>query len=73
MSGGQPMTVAMHEAPIKEIAWVPEMNLLVTGSWDKTLRCAWISFTPSLFNFYCHANSRLLLSYHINFVSSIIF
>lgn len=38
MSGGQPMTVAMHEAPIKEIAWIPELNLLATGSWDKTLK-----------------------------------
>ncbi|KAL5992253.1 hypothetical protein ACLOJK_013169 [Asimina triloba] len=38
MSGGQPVTVAMHDAPIKEIAWIPEMNLLVSGSWDKTLK-----------------------------------
>ncbi|KAG6422005.1 hypothetical protein SASPL_118566 [Salvia splendens] len=38
LSGGQPVTVAMHDAPIKELAWIPEMSLLVTGSWDKTLR-----------------------------------
>lgn len=38
LSGGQPVTVAMHDAPVKELAWIPEMNLLVTGSWDKTLR-----------------------------------
>jgi len=38
MSGGQPVTVAMHDAPIKEIAWIPEMNVLVTGSWDKILK-----------------------------------
>ncbi|KAK7826450.1 protein rae1 [Quercus suber] len=38
ISGGQPVTVAMHDAPIKEIAWVLEMNLLVTGIWDKTLK-----------------------------------
>ncbi|KAH9715619.1 protein RAE1 [Citrus sinensis] len=40
---GQPVTVAMHDAPIKEVTWIPEMNLLATGSWDKTLkslRCA---------------------------------
>ncbi|MCL7050389.1 hypothetical protein MKW94_009730, partial [Papaver nudicaule] len=37
MSGGQPITVAMHDAPVKEVAWIPEMNLLATGSWDKTL------------------------------------
>lgn len=38
LAGGQPMTVAMHDAPIKDIAWIPEMSLLVTGSWDKTLK-----------------------------------
>lgn len=38
LSGGQAVTVGMHEAPIKEIEWIPEMNLLVTGSWDKTLK-----------------------------------
>lgn len=38
MSGGQTSTVAMHDAPIKEIAWIPEMSLLVTGSWDKTMK-----------------------------------
>ncbi|KAK4338790.1 hypothetical protein RND71_040252 [Anisodus tanguticus] len=27
----------MHDAPAKELSWIPEMNLLVTGSWDKTL------------------------------------
>lgn len=39
LSGGQAQTVAMHDAPVKEIAWIPQMNLLVSGSWDKTLRC----------------------------------
>lgn len=38
LSGAQPFTVAMHDAPICEIAWIPEMNLLVTGSWDKTMK-----------------------------------
>ncbi|KAL4375933.1 hypothetical protein GQ457_02G016320 [Hibiscus cannabinus] len=38
LSGGQPTTVAMHDTPIKEVAWIPEMNLLATGSWDKTLK-----------------------------------
>ncbi|PON80992.1 Coatomer beta subunit [Trema orientale] len=38
ISGAQPTTVAMHEAPIKDVAWIPEMNVLVTGSWDKTLK-----------------------------------
>lgn len=38
MTGGQPATVAAHDAPVKELAWIPQMNLLVTGSWDKTLK-----------------------------------
>ncbi|KAF3648304.1 Protein RAE1 [Capsicum annuum] len=38
LSGSQPVTVGMHDAPVKELAWIPETNLLVTGSWDKTLR-----------------------------------
>jgi len=43
-SGGQPMTVAMHDAPVKDLAWIPEMNLLATGSWDKTLKYASLLF-----------------------------
>lgn len=39
LSGGQATTVGVHDAPVKEVAWIPEMNMLVTGSWDKTLRC----------------------------------
>eukprot|EP00249_Psilotum_nudum_P015790 c25521_g1_i3 orf=521-1282(-) len=46
LSGGQPVTVGMHDAPIKEIAWISEMSLLVTGSWDKTLRY-WDTRQPS--------------------------
>ncbi|XP_039685052.1 protein RAE1 isoform X2 [Medicago truncatula] len=38
LSGGQPTTVAVHDGPIKEIAWIPEMNVLATGSWDKTIK-----------------------------------
>lgn len=38
LSGGQPTTFSGHEGPVKELAWVPQMNLLVSGSWDKTLR-----------------------------------
>lgn len=37
-SGAPPQTVAMHDEPIKELAWIPEMNMLATGSWDKTVR-----------------------------------
>ncbi|KAL8264792.1 hypothetical protein R6Q59_022922 [Mikania micrantha] len=38
LSGGQPTTVAMHDSPVTQIAWISEMSLLVSGSWDKTLR-----------------------------------
>ncbi|KAG6414903.1 hypothetical protein SASPL_122278 [Salvia splendens] len=37
-SEGRPVTVAVHDAPVKEVSWIPETNLLVTGSWDSTLR-----------------------------------
>ena len=30
--------VAAHDAPIKEMFWVADKNVLVTGSWDKTLK-----------------------------------
>jgi mRNA export factor len=35
---GQSSVVAQHAAAIKGISWVDEMNLLVTGSWDKTVK-----------------------------------
>lgn len=38
LSGGQAMTIAMHEAPVKEVAWIPELSLLASGSWDKTIK-----------------------------------
>lgn len=44
------MTIAMHDAPIKEVAWIPEMNLLATGSWDRTLKyCTSICYLYSNF------------------------
>lgn len=52
LSGGQPQTVAMHDAPVKEVAWIPQMNLLVSGSWDKTLRCAKSTLLRSNFIFF---------------------
>eukprot|EP01095_Lingulamoeba_sp_RSL-Kostka_P011292 TRINITY_DN4257_c0_g1_i1.p1 TRINITY_DN4257_c0_g1~~TRINITY_DN4257_c0_g1_i1.p1 ORF type:complete len:352 (+),score=112.35 TRINITY_DN4257_c0_g1_i1:95-1150(+) len=30
--------IAEHDAPVKCVEWIEEMNLLVTGSWDKTIR-----------------------------------
>lgn len=42
MGGDQPVTVGSHDGPVKEIAWIPQWKLLVTGSWDKTLRCVYV-------------------------------
>ncbi|GKV45405.1 hypothetical protein SLEP1_g52486 [Rubroshorea leprosula] len=48
LSGGQAVTVAMHDAPVKEVAWIPGMNLLVSGSWDKTLNPAFLALIGGL-------------------------
>ena len=50
------MTVAMHDAPIKEISWIPAMNLLAIGSCDKTLKyvCDGFFFILSLFAYLCY-------------------
>jgi mRNA export factor len=36
----QPQQVAQHDAPIKVVKWVdtPQGPILVTGSWDKTVK-----------------------------------
>ncbi|CAI5534726.1 unnamed protein product [Closterium sp. Naga37s-1] len=38
MSGGAASTVGVHDAPICKMAWIAEMSLLVTASWDKTIK-----------------------------------
>lgn len=38
LATNQQQQVAAHDAPIKELAYVSEMNCLVTGSWDKTVK-----------------------------------
>lgn len=30
--------LAVHDAPIKSMAWVPEKGMLITGGWDATLK-----------------------------------
>ena len=37
LGSNQTMKIAQHQAPIKEIFCISEMNAIVTGSWDKTL------------------------------------
>jgi mRNA export factor len=60
LSGGQPTALPGHEALVKEVAWIPQMNLLVSGSWDKTLR-----YENDLF-FKGKQQRRPLLCYFIN-------
>ena len=40
LTTGQTAQVAQHDAPVKSIGWVdaPQGGILVTGSWDKTLK-----------------------------------
>jgi len=35
LSTNQMTQIAQHEQPIKFIRFVPERNIIVTGSWDK--------------------------------------
>jgi hypothetical protein len=50
LPGGQPITVAMHDA-IKEVAWIPQMNLLISSYYIKHLRIGGFIF--------CHGNFLL--------------
>ncbi|KAG1668900.1 hypothetical protein FOA52_016069 [Chlamydomonas sp. UWO 241] len=38
LATGQSQQVAQHDAPVKNVHFIPAMNLLMTGGWDKTLR-----------------------------------
>ncbi|KAM9978869.1 hypothetical protein ACTFIY_012602 [Dictyostelium cf. discoideum] len=38
LATNQMVQVAQHTAPIKECFWIEESNVLVTASWDKTLK-----------------------------------
>ena len=38
MATQTPTKFGQHDAAVKEICWIPDMNLCVTGSWDKSLR-----------------------------------
>jgi len=38
LHSNQSSVVAQHNAPIKSVFWVEEMQVLVTGSWDKTIK-----------------------------------
>ncbi len=37
-AGGKETVLGQHDHAVKEVAYINELNLVVTGSWDKTLR-----------------------------------
>ena len=38
LASQQSTQVGVHDAPVKSCHWIPDVNLLVTGGWDKKLR-----------------------------------
>lgn len=38
LSTGQSQQIAQHEESIVGVKWVPQHGILVTGSWDKTVK-----------------------------------
>lgn len=44
--GREAQNVGKHDQPIRSIHWVPEIKLVVTGSWDKTIKC-WDTRSPT--------------------------
>ncbi|PNH07150.1 hypothetical protein TSOC_006407 [Tetrabaena socialis] len=46
LGSNQAVQVALHDAPVRQVAWCPPMNLLITGSWDKTFRY-WDTRSPT--------------------------
>lgn len=38
MQSGQPMNFVGHSEPIKSMKWDKQHSMLVTGSWDKTIK-----------------------------------
>mmetsp|Transcript_26368 Transcript_26368/g.26615 ORF Transcript_26368/g.26615 Transcript_26368/m.26615 type:complete len:373 (+) Transcript_26368:50-1168(+) len=36
--GAVAQTIGQHDQPVKVMKWIPDMNVLVTGSWDKSIR-----------------------------------
>jgi mRNA export factor len=47
---GQAQQVAQHDGPVKVVKWLetPQGSILVTGSWDKTVKVARVFTSPLL-------------------------
>ena len=46
LATSQLTTVGQHAAPVKELSFLPDLNCLVSGSWDKTIKY-WDVRTPT--------------------------
>ena len=66
---GQSTQVAQHDGPVKVVKWIdaPQAGILVTGSWDKTLKVrvttrprtpGFILCPPVLGSSFIHARSK---------------
>jgi mRNA export factor len=40
------MIIGQHQAPVKHVSWVDEMQTIVTASWDKSV-CFWTGKSPN--------------------------
>lgn len=38
MTTGEARVLGAHDDAVSAMVWIPEQNVLVTGSWDKTLK-----------------------------------
>lgn len=57
---GQSQQIAQHDAPIKVVKWIesPQGGVLVTGSWDKTLKVSCGGASPPPWRVAEHADGR---------------
>lgn len=38
LTTGEARVLGAHDDAVSAMAWIPEQNVLVTGSWDKTIK-----------------------------------
>lgn len=45
LSTGEARVLGAHENGVSAMAWIPEQNVLITGSWDKSVK-VWCPYVP---------------------------